>query len=59
MIIDDILIYGRNVKEHDERVIQGVKDAGIKVNRDKCEFLKSEIRVFRTWFLEIRCSAES
>jgi transposase InsO family protein len=48
-IMDDILIYGRTVEEHDERLertLQKVQEAGLKLNRDKCEFRKEKIEYF-------------
>ena len=48
-IIDDVLIYGRTQSEHDERlerVLNRIRDAGIKLNRDKCEFSKDRIEYF-------------
>ncbi|MCG8045737.1 MAG: reverse transcriptase domain-containing protein, partial [Candidatus Thiodiazotropha endolucinida] len=49
VIIDDILIYGRNRKEHDHRlrqVIDRIERAGLKLNREKCEFRKSRLEYF-------------
>lgn len=48
-IIDDIVIYGRTVQEHDERleeVIQRIHDSGLTLSRGKCEFRKKEIEYF-------------
>lgn len=45
-IIDDTLIYGRTVEEHDERlqkVMDRIEASGLKLNPEKCEFGKSRI----------------
>ena len=44
--MDDILIYGANVEEHDRRlneVLDKEKKAGLQLNRDKCHICQSEI----------------
>lgn len=44
--VDDILVTGKSRKEHDEnltRVVSKLVKAGIKGNRDKCEFGVQEI----------------
>ena len=44
--VDDILIHGRNQKEHDERlstVLDRLEKAGITIN-EKCEFNKTSIK---------------
>ncbi|KAI0230483.1 Retrovirus-related Pol polyprotein from transposon 17.6, partial [Lamellibrachia satsuma] len=44
--MDDILIYGANVEEHDSQlneVLDKVKKAGLQLNRDKCHIRQSEI----------------
>lgn len=44
--IDDIIVWGRTVDEHDRRLkclLQRSKDIGIKFNREKCKFGVSEI----------------
>lgn len=49
IIIDDFLIYGRTQSEHEERlerVLNRIRDAGIKLNRDKCEFSEDRIEYF-------------
>lgn len=41
--MDDILVYGKDVKEHDRRldaVLQRLNDAGVTLNEKKCEFRK-------------------
>lgn len=46
---DDILIGGRNIKEHNktlQAVLQRAEDFGITFNRDKCEFGVEEIEFF-------------
>ena len=45
-IVDDILIWGKDIEEHDERlkhVLDRIREHNMKLNRDKCEFRKSSI----------------
>jgi len=45
-IIDDILIWGRDVNEHDERlirVLERVRNCNMKLSADKCEFKKDSV----------------
>jgi hypothetical protein len=44
--IDDVLIFGRSQEEHDTRLHQALKkiqDAGVTLNKDKCEFSQHRI----------------
>jgi predicted aspartyl protease len=44
--LDDILVYGRNQEEHDQRlqeVFQRIKDTGLKINPEKCEIYKEKL----------------
>ena len=44
--MDDILIFGRNTAEHNQRVeavLKCIEGAGVTLNRDKCEFRKSQL----------------
>ena len=44
--MDDMLVYGRNKEEHDDRLIKvlhRIQDAGITLNKDKCEFHKDQL----------------
>ncbi|BES98796.1 Hypothetical protein NTJ_11610 [Nesidiocoris tenuis] len=46
-MMDDVLIWGRTVEEHDsrlKRVLTKFKDANITLNFEKCEFRKSSIK---------------
>ncbi len=46
VIMDDILVYGSTIKEHDERLEQVLKrcrDQNIKLNREKCHYRTSEV----------------
>ena len=46
-LIDDILVYGRNIQEHNERlkaVLNRIQSAGITLNQAKCEFGKETIK---------------
>ena len=46
-LIDDILVYGRNTQEHNERlesVLNRIQSAGITLNQSKCEFSKETIK---------------
>ena len=41
VIIDDILVWGEDLKQHDERlekVLQKAKERNLKLNKDKCKF---------------------
>jgi hypothetical protein len=45
-IADDILIYGRNQEEHDQRlsaVIARAQEVNLRFNRQKCKFSQSEV----------------
>ncbi|KAK3729801.1 hypothetical protein QZH41_003408 [Actinostola sp. cb2023] len=45
-MIDDTLVYGRDQKEHDERlekVLARIEEAGITLNPNKCEFSKRQV----------------
>ena len=44
--IDDVLIWGQTLEEHDTRLKSALDQArvnGLKLNADKCEFRKTEI----------------
>ena len=44
--MDDILVFGRNTAEHNQRVeavLKRIRDAGVTLNKDKCEFGKSRL----------------
>jgi hypothetical protein len=46
MIVDDILVYGTTQEEHDRRlraVLQRAREAGLKLNKSKCEINKREV----------------
>ena len=45
-MMDDILVFGENQKEHDKNLkeaLKRIKMAGLTLNRDKCEFSKDQI----------------
>ena len=45
--MDDVLIFGKNVQEHDarlEQVLQQIQAAGVTLNQEKCQFSKSSIK---------------
>ena len=45
--MDDILVYGFNMKEHDERlskVLHVLKENGLKLNDSKCHYRQSELK---------------
>jgi transposase InsO family protein len=49
VIMDDILVYGRNEAEHDARleaVLETIKSSGLKLNKEKCHFRKKELTYF-------------
>lgn len=44
--MDNVLVYGRNQGEHDDRltrVLQRIKDASLMLNKGKCEFNKDKL----------------
>ena len=46
-LIDDVLVHGKSQEEHDHRlkkVLERVKQVGLTLNVDKCEFSKSRIQ---------------
>ena len=49
VVMDDILVYGATTKEHNRSlnaVLKTIKDSGLKLNKAKCHFGKSEIQYF-------------
>ena len=49
VVMDDILVYGEDQAAHDrnlEAVLKSIQESGLKLNRDKCHFSKSELRFF-------------
>ena len=47
--MDDILVFGRDTEEHDERLrrfMETIKSSGFKLNREKCQISKSELNFF-------------
>ena len=46
VVVDDLLIWGENREEHDERltqVLQRARHRGLKLNKAKCQFRQHEI----------------
>ena len=41
--MDDILIFGKTQEEHDTRLLKKIKIEGVTLNKDKCEFNKSQL----------------
>lgn len=49
VVMDDILVFGSSEEEHDRRlnaVLQTIKASGLKLNRAKCHFRKTELQFF-------------
>ena len=45
-LIDDVLIFGKDQKEHDERLntaLERIQKAGVTLNAEKCEFSKRQV----------------
>ena len=45
--MDDILVYGSDIKEHDARlskVLHVLKENGLKLNDSKCHYRQSELK---------------
>jgi len=50
--MDDIVIYARSLKEHEikfNRLMARLRDANLKLQPDKCEFLRKEDIIRRKW----------
>lgn len=48
-VMDDILVFGRDKEEHDQNlkaVLKTIRESGLKLNKDKCHFGKSDIQYF-------------
>ncbi|KAK3554888.1 hypothetical protein QTP86_000921 [Hemibagrus guttatus] len=46
--LDDIIVFGRTLEEHEERllkVLDRLRECGLKVSIDKCQFCQSQVRV--------------
>ena len=46
VIVDDILVWGENMEQHDERlkqVLDRIEQNNLKLNRDKCQLRKEEV----------------
>ena len=46
-LMDDILVHGKTRSEHDKRlakVLEKLEEAGITLNKEKCEFAKSRVK---------------
>ena len=49
VIIDDILVHGKTMEEHDARlarVMKIIQDVGLRLNKEKCKFRKQEVAYF-------------
>lgn len=49
VVMDDILIFGKDKEDHDrnlQAVMKTIKASGLKLNKDKCQFRKPEIHYF-------------
>ncbi|KAK7929206.1 hypothetical protein WMY93_005601 [Mugilogobius chulae] len=49
VVMDDILVFGTTKEQHDKRlraVLQTIRESGLKLNKKKCHFRKSEIQYF-------------
>lgn len=46
IIVDDLLVYGKDMKEHDanlKRVLQRIREVGLKLNKKKCRFRQTQV----------------
>ncbi|KAF7650710.1 hypothetical protein LDENG_00121830 [Lucifuga dentata] len=49
VVIDDILVFGHDKASYDknlEEVLQTIQESGLRLNKEKCCFSKSELRYF-------------
>ncbi|XP_055842401.1 uncharacterized protein K02A2.6-like [Episyrphus balteatus] len=59
--VDDILVYGNSIQEHNEklmRVLERMDKAGLKLNQDKCRFGLTEVKYFGHVFNELGIHAD-
>ena len=48
-IMDDTIIYGKTIEEHDQRleaVLNRIKASGLRLNKKKCHFRQKEVKFF-------------
>ena len=48
-ITDDIIVHGKSVEDHDQnlhKTLQIIKESGLKLNTNNCEFKKSTLNYF-------------
>ena len=46
-MVDDVLVHGRTIEEHDERldkVLKRLQEAGLTLNKQKCRFSQSQVK---------------
>ncbi|GAA6087519.1 uncharacterized protein K02A2.6-like [Tachysurus ichikawai] len=49
-VMDDIMVFSRDIEEHVQNlmaVFRTIRESGLKLNKDKCHFAKSEIQYFQ------------
>ena len=49
VIMDDIIVWGRDETQHDERlalILKRIEDSGMQVNKEKCQLKKKEVKYF-------------
>ena len=60
--IDDILVFGKDLADHDftlKQVLYKIQDANLKLNKEKCKFRKSEVTYQGQVFTEHGMKADS
>ena len=48
-IMDNIIVYAKSVEDHDKnlhKTLLVIKESGLKLNKNKCEFSKSTLNYF-------------
>jgi len=51
-MVDDILVYGKDQEEHDERlrkVLCRLRKSGLTLNKEKCQFRKTRVSFWAKW----------
>ena len=60
-LMDDVLIFGRNQKDHDERLFAAltkIQTAGVTLNPSKCEFNKCQLK-YLGHLIDQKCGTKS